>query len=287
MAITKKDLELIIILKIKYQIDFTSIVTIGRQKIGCSYNDIKKILSKYNLVFDQIVLKNELEKENFYCEPILKILGALHIDVIDVSNYEFANLHYDLNKFIPKQLEENYSLVIDSGSSEHMFDVKTSQKNILSLVKKGGHLMQILPTNNESGHGFYQFSVSFFIELLSSNNGYKILKLFSYRTNSRKIYEVLISRIENERVRLVNNSPTYLFVLSKREQIKEVLKYTCQQQDYNHLRWEGKKHKTNLDIFYEKLSAIRPLLRVLGYPFKSFFFGHRNKKFYKKFKTLD
>jgi len=283
MGITKKDLELIIILKTEFNIDFTSIVTIGRQKIGFSYKEVEKIFSKYNLTTDNNELKKELENNNFFCEPIFKKLGALHIHSIDIDNYESTTFRHDLNKPITKKLEENYSLVMDFGSSEHIFDVKSCQKNILSLVKKGGHLIQILPTNNESGHGFYQFSASFFTEILSSDNGYELLRLFSYRTNSKKIYEVLLDRLKNKRVRLVNNHPTYLFALSKRNEVKEIFKSTPQQSDYQSLRWKEKTHKTYIDILYEKF-PFPQLAKYINNPFKSFFFGHLNKENYKRYK---
>ena len=76
---------------------------------------------------------------------------------MDASDYEGCSIVHDLNNPLPEHLVGRYSLVLDSGTLEHVFDFPTALRNSLAAVRTGGHFVTIAPGNNQFGHGFYQF----------------------------------------------------------------------------------------------------------------------------------
>jgi hypothetical protein len=81
---------------------------------------------------------------------------------------------HDLNVPIPSALEGQYSMVIESGLLEHVFDFPTAIRNCMRMVRPGGHLMLNLPVNNYPGHGFYQFSPELPFRVLAPRFGFCI-----------------------------------------------------------------------------------------------------------------
>ena len=110
-------------------------------------------------------------------EPYLRALGARELQVLDVSGYERADVIHDLGDPIPDQLEERFDVVLDGGSLEHVFDVRTALANYMRMVRVGGRLVIQTMANNHCGHGFYQFSPELFFRALSEDNGYRVERL--------------------------------------------------------------------------------------------------------------
>jgi len=51
-------------------------------------------------------------------------------------------------------------------------------KYISKLCKLNGHIVHINPSNNYSGHGFYQYGVDFYASLYKERNGYIDTEIF-------------------------------------------------------------------------------------------------------------
>ena len=91
-------------------------------------------------------------------EDFFKKNGFGVTDSLDSSDFEGANIIHNMNEPIGESLKERYSLLIDGGTLEHVFDVKTFLFNCASLVKLQGHVLHQVPLNNHINHGFYQIS---------------------------------------------------------------------------------------------------------------------------------
>lgn len=109
-----------------------------------------------------------------YVDGFLRYLGAERVDSIDASAYQGATVVHDLNAPIPPALEERFSVVIDGGLLEHVFDFPTAIRNCMRMVRQGGHLILNLPVNNFPGHGFYQFSPELVFRVLAPRYGFRI-----------------------------------------------------------------------------------------------------------------
>ena len=126
--------------------------------------------------------------ENFnygdFCENFLKELGADSVESIDINDYENATIIHDLNKPFKGKNFKSFDFIFDGGCTEHIFNIPQVYQNIIDLLKIGGTFLGIVPNNNFSGHGFYQFSPEFFLSVFSEKYGMEIESLFLVKENS-------------------------------------------------------------------------------------------------------
>ena len=161
----------------QFDVDFRRVITIGRQMLYVKQHDLKRL-------FEQAGLPGLSEAEGLgpgnYAESFLKLLGAEITDSLDASAYEEATIIHDLNQPLPEELHSRYSLVIDGGSLEHVFDFPMAAKNCMDLLEEEGSYIGITPANNFLGHGFYQFSPELYFRVFSPDNGFRVLKMYLY-----------------------------------------------------------------------------------------------------------
>lgn len=103
---------------------------------------------------------------------LFRLMGFEHVDSLDYSAYEGANLIHDLNQPAEPSfpgLRGRYDLVIDSGNTEHVFDVPQVLANFHFFVRTGGTVIHALPSSNYVDHGFYMFSPTLFHDYYTAN----------------------------------------------------------------------------------------------------------------------
>src|SRR5436190_15281164 len=93
-----------------------------------------------------------------HAEPIIRAMGASDVDAMDYSSYQGATLLHDLNQPAPDRLAEQFDIVLDGGTLEHVFNVPVALASCMRMLKPGGRFLAVTVTNNWCGHGFYQFS---------------------------------------------------------------------------------------------------------------------------------
>jgi SAM-dependent methyltransferase len=204
-----------------------------------------------------------MTEENGFAEPLLRLLGAEQICSIDASSYEHASVVHDLNQPIPDALKDAFSVVIDAGTLEHVFNFPTAIRNCMEMVRVGGHLLLMTPANNFMGHGFYQFSPELFFRVCSGENGFEIMKAILCEVDAEAPwYEVVDPARAQRRVELVNCRPAYLLVLARRVRRVPILAVTPQQSDYTAL-WQAPGGKADTGPAAAPAFAAR-VLRALG-----------------------
>ena len=92
---------------------------------------------------------------------------------IDASAYENATMVHDMNLPVGDELKQKFSVVIDGGTLEHVFNFPTAIRNCMEMLKVGGHFFAHTMANNFMGHGFYQFSPELFYRVFSPENGFR------------------------------------------------------------------------------------------------------------------
>lgn len=140
-----------------------------------------------------------------------------------------------MNNPLPAELKGKFSVVVDAGTLEHVFNYPIALKNCMELLKSGGVFISITPANNFMGHGFYQFSPELFFSVFTQSNGFELIKLLICETyEDSQWYEVSKPKGGNAgRVTLINHQPTYLMCIARRLDDKcEPFKTTPQQSDY-------------------------------------------------------
>ena len=173
-----------------------------------------------------------------FADALLTAFGAKDPVSVDASSYENATIVHDMNVDLPDELIGKFSLLIDCGTLEHVFNFPVAIRNSMKMLSVGGHVAFVTTANNFMGHGFYQFSPELFYRVLSPENGFQVLRMFisEVRPNA-PWYELMDPSAIRQRVELTNNAPAYLLVLAKRTADVAPLAKAPQQSDYEQLSW--------------------------------------------------
>jgi hypothetical protein len=194
--------------------DFGFSITLGRQGLYLDQNTLQ--------IFG-------INDSRFLDEVSETILNSKKMDSLDFSDYEGANIVHDLNLPIQDNLIHRYDTVIDFGTTEHIFNVPQVLDNCSNLIKVGGKIIHILPSNNFNGHGFYQFSPELFYSYYSEANGFNT-EVFLAETTQLKSWLKLSKPTDGNRLEINGIRPMYIMVVAKKEFIFE--NKIVQQSDY-------------------------------------------------------
>jgi SAM-dependent methyltransferase len=168
-----------------------------------------------------------------YAEDFFRCLGATQVDSLDASAYEGASVIQDMNQPIPAALKEQYDVVYDGGTIEHVFNIPVALRNCMEMVKPGGHLFFDSPGNNWFGHGFYQLSPEFFYRTLAPENGYRVVEMIAHAAGPQaRWYRVADPNEIRCRIQLISFSLVHLLTHAQRERSCEMFTRSPQQSDY-------------------------------------------------------
>jgi SAM-dependent methyltransferase len=106
---------------------------------------------------------------NTNAQTVLTLMGAKEVVVTDVSDYEGATLLLDLNNPVARDLDQQFDVILDIGTIEHIYDVPAALENLSRMLKVGGQLILILPASNAIDHGFYCFSPTLLYDYFKAN----------------------------------------------------------------------------------------------------------------------
>jgi hypothetical protein len=204
------------------------LLTLGHQSVSMDREYYRSLLASLG-----VPCQNSIFADDFF-----RALGAKSVDVMDLSDYEGANILHDLNEPVGNDLLEKFDCVFDGGALEHVFNLPQALKNCLEMVRVGGHFMSITPTAAYCGHGFYQFSPELFYSALSGENGYAMERMLF--VNRGQWYSVRKPAEIKARVELFVSEPTLLFVCAKRLECRRIFARWPQQSDYT-VAWDEKK----------------------------------------------
>jgi SAM-dependent methyltransferase len=97
-------------------------------------------------------------------------LGFSDCKALDVSAYEHADILFDLNQAeTPPELVDQWDVVFDGGTIEHVFHTPNALANIFRFLKTGGRVIHMAPSSNHMDHGFYMFSPTLFWDYYKAN----------------------------------------------------------------------------------------------------------------------
>ena len=170
-----------------------------------------------------------------YCEWVLRALGAGEVASLDISDYEGATHVGDLGA--PMTLERTYDTVIDAGSLEHVFDVATAFRNLISFTAVGGRIVHVLPVNNLSGHGFWQFSSDLIYALYSDQNGFAETRVYYASSINQGEWRLVPPPQVGTRTELVSLEPVILLSVTTKQ--REVAALRVVQPFYDQAWSEG------------------------------------------------
>lgn len=200
------------------------VLTIGRQALDCDPAHLEAARPQ--------------GRDGTYCEWALRGLGAHLVESVDVSGYEAATHVADLG--FPASLPRRYDMVVDAGSLEHVFDVATAFRNVIGFAALGGRIVHVLPVNNLSGHGFWQFSSDLLYSLYSDQNGFADTRVY-YASSIDPAVRWLVPRPgAGTRTEIVSIEPVILLSVTTRRRGVERLSV---QQPFYARAWDEGSHE--------------------------------------------
>src|SRR5437899_4151427 len=78
------------------------------------------------------------------------------------------NLIHDLNQPIPADLRGRFNLVIDPGTMEHVFDVRTGLTNVVHALAPGGTVIHFVPIYSYNG-GYFSINPNVMHDFYEAN----------------------------------------------------------------------------------------------------------------------
>jgi SAM-dependent methyltransferase len=219
-------------------VDFSRTITLGRQRLYVTPREIAALAARHRPDVRERVA--DLRYGEPADEFLTRFLDVRELRALDHSAYEGAAIQHDLNQPLPDALREQFDVVIDSGTLEHVFNVPVAIASCMALVKRGGTLFLSSPANNLCGHGFYQFSPELFFRLFKDANGFTLTRMVlvthpfpgAELSGSQTWYDVADPADIHARVPLMTATPAFLMIEAKRVDVVPLLAQPPLQSDY-------------------------------------------------------
>lgn len=169
-----------------------SLLCLGFPDVYFTIDQFRAMVTSTNVHLDNSVELRLSSREYFAklgCisgEALFRSLGFQKIETLDYSQFEGAEITFDLNNSdLPQNLKNSYDAIIDHGTIEHIFHIPNALKNIFQMLKIGGRIIHSSPTSNFVDHGFYMFSPTLFYDFYISNK-FKINTIMVTQSSPRQ-----------------------------------------------------------------------------------------------------
>lgn len=148
------------------------VLTLGVQIVFVNEAELEALADRHGfaLAASPATSREPLKGGGVSCDYLFRRLGFTSVVSTDVSDYEGADLVFDLDAAeTPSKHIGLYDLVLDGGTLEHVFHAPNALKNILGFTALNGRIVHMSPSSNHIDHGFYMFSPRFFWDFYSAN----------------------------------------------------------------------------------------------------------------------
>lgn len=152
-----------------------SLLQLGRNTTYLIADEINGWASQHGITLRTvpIQLSNVKECRELNCINDTTLFSALGFDIVhscDISDSEEPTFTLDLNLPVPEDLHGCYDVVLDSGTIEHIFDLRSVLRNIHHLLKTGGRaIFMTVPVSNYVDHGYHMVSPQMLYDYYSIN----------------------------------------------------------------------------------------------------------------------
>jgi SAM-dependent methyltransferase len=116
----------------------TSLAMMGKQDILVEWNSFMKTIKELGYEYDKNIAEKIGHHRKIDAYDFFRMFGFQEVHAVDYSEFEGADIIFDLNEELPENLEGTFDYVINGGTLEHVFDVAKAMKSMSGMVKKGG-----------------------------------------------------------------------------------------------------------------------------------------------------
>jgi len=198
-----------------------SLAMMGKQDILVEWDPFIKTIKELGYEYDEAIADKINCQRSIDAFDIFKMFGFGEVHAVDYSEYEGADIVFDLNGELPENLRGAFDYVINGGTLEHVFHIAKAMENMSGMVKNGGMIMHISPVAGWVNHGFYSVSPTFFEDYYGAN-GFLIKQIelefiMSEALNGSESVRTFYS----EDLRLFRNSSQLNHYIASLQKVKE------------------------------------------------------------------
>jgi SAM-dependent methyltransferase len=149
------------------------LLTLGRQTICADARRLSTILLAHGIAwdpaqadYDHSTAQATLARDQEYVTDetlFASFCRDVSLDVLDVSDYEGANLIYNLCEPVPEILKNRYDIVFNGSVLDNIFDPAQALRNITQLLAPRGRIFHIEMASN-LGFEYLIYSTDWFLD---------------------------------------------------------------------------------------------------------------------------
>jgi hypothetical protein len=171
------------------------ILFIGRQTVPLSLEALNTILGHYGLI-NQALGEVEYDRETRAAEDkrfitdryFMKSLGIDKFHALDVTDYEGADIVWDLGEPIPETFYGKYDFIYNGSCLDNMFNPGVALINLSKLLKPHGRMVNIESASSWN-NPYLIFSPGWFYDFYVVNSYARCeIYLVSYQNNDELFY---------------------------------------------------------------------------------------------------
>jgi hypothetical protein len=173
------------------------LLDIGPQTIYFAREDqIREFVSTQGKRVSDEKLDAEIKRLTYFSTPRPGERTTMFSEITDLTNIEYNSIDVcpglrteilDLNfDAIPAHMIEHYDVVLNFGTTEHIFNQWNCFEVMHSATKVGGVIYHQLPASGYLDHGYYCYTPLFF-RVMAAANKYELLDLFVTPAGESKI----------------------------------------------------------------------------------------------------
>jgi len=133
------------------------LLTLGRQTVLADAEKLRALLTRHGMALaarhvqlDRRTVQARQDADNNYIDDVtlFSAIGATTLDVMDVTDYEGANIVHNLCEPLPEALNGQFDLVFNGSVLDNIFDPAAALRNITRLLKPNGRVIHIEMASN-------------------------------------------------------------------------------------------------------------------------------------------
>ncbi len=146
-----------------------SLIMLGKQMINIEWGHFMKTVGKFGFSYKKEIYEQIKDQYPIDSYQLFRMFGFQEVHAMDISDHEGADFVFDLNLPVTEDLKGRFDVILDGGTTEHVFNVPEAMKTISHMLKKEGIVVHSQPMAGYVDHGFYSFSPTFYHDYYTHN----------------------------------------------------------------------------------------------------------------------
>ena len=155
------------------------LLTLGRQTVCADVRRLNEILRAHRIEWDPLSARVDRQTIQASVSPghdyvtdatlFSAFCPNVSLDVMDVTDYEGANLIHDLCSPIPASMKSRYNVIFNGSVLDNIFDPAQALRNISELLTPNGRVIHIEMASNLA-YEYLIFSTDWFLDFYVVND---------------------------------------------------------------------------------------------------------------------